>query len=494
MDDFRIYEGALTAAQVKEASGAIYVTGQVTTGGEAVSRAAVSYATTSNPTAAPLGTALTDASGNYSLVVPASAGTIYVGVAADGYQTSADSQQTVGTADIGGVNFSMTLLPPLVDINANGLADVTLTSWSNTAGSLGGSFGPDGTSVSVSTVAGKKAVNFTGSNRMKLVSDTNANINAPATITGNSGFTVLARLYNPTIEGEEAYLTWAQRGTGARCGQFNFGSAAGYGAASHWGDLHDMGFGDPKPTASTWHWIAMTFDGVTERIYVNGTLNNSEAKTLNLWQNQPFMLGASYVNADGTGVGQYFTGSMAALKIYGGALTQSQITALLSTVNISGQVSSGGSPVAGATVAYKLSANALNSPLGTTLTDNNGNYTFSVDASSGTYYIAATKTGFFPSADTSAAVANANITGVNFSLEARPTISGSVSNNASELLPSAAVTVNTSTDDGTTLTPVQTVYADPNGNYLAYVDKNTTYYLTVSKSTHSAEALPVSRR
>ena len=474
----QVYGAALSEAQVKEASAVIYVTGQVTTGAEPLNRAAVSYATTPNPTASPLNTVLTDASGNYTLPVPINAGTVYVGVAADGYATSADSQQTIAAADINNVNFSLTLLPPLVDIDASLLADGTLTSLAN-SGSLGGNFTNDGTTVTIGDVAGKKAILFSGSNRMK------SDFNAPATITGNSSFTVLALLHNPALAGEEAYLTWAQRGTFARCGQFNFANNADFGAASHWGAVPDIGF-NPLPSANTWQWIAMTFDGATERIYVNGAPNASESKTLDLWPNQPFMLGASYWAADGTNIAVPFTGSMASLKVYGGALTQSQITALLGTVTISGNVNSGGSPIAGATVAYNLSPNPLSAPLGTALTDVDGNYSFGVNANSGTYYIAATKTGYFSNTDLTATALNSDITGIDFDLEPRPSISGLVDNDASEFLPSAAITLNTSPDGGTTLVPVQTVYTNENGSYLAYVDKNTTYYLTVSKSTHSA--------
>ncbi|MCB1130411.1 MAG: hypothetical protein KDN05_04725 [Verrucomicrobiae bacterium] len=475
----QVYDDALSGAQVREASGVVLVTGQVTTGGDPVNRAAVSYATAPNPTASPAGTVFTDASGNYTLPVPVNAGTIYVAVAADGYATSADSEQTVAATDIGNVDFSVTLLPPLVDIDASTLTAGALTSLAN-AGSLGGNFSNDGTTVNVGTVDGKTAILFDGFNRMK------SDFNAPATITGNSGFTVLALLHNPGIATEEAYLTWAQRGTFARCGQFNFGSSPDFGAAAHWG-WPDIGF-SPVPAANTWHWIAMTFDGATERIYVNGAANSFEAKTLDLWPDQPLMLGASYGNADGTGTGQNFSGSIASLKVYGGALTQSQITSLVGTVTISGNVNSGGTPIEGATVAYKLTPDALDSPLGTAVTDVDGNYSFGMSANTGTIYVAATKTGYFPSADFSPApvVGVSNLTGIDFDLEPRPAVYGFVQTPDFDFLPNAAITLHTSPDGGTTLVPVQTVYSDGSGFYLAYVDKNTTYYLTAAKSTHSA--------
>ena len=289
---------------------------------------------------------------------------------------------------------------------------------------------------------------------------------------------------------EEAYLTWAQRDwtVAGRTAQFNFGSNPGYGAVTHF-YAPDMGFPTPPP-ASLWTMLAVTFDGATEKIYLNGVLKDQENKILNLYAGQPVMLGTSYWNADGTGYALPFTGSMASLKVYGGALTATQINSLVGTVSITGTVTSDGSPLAGATVYYKLSPDATTSPLGTVTTDANGEYSIGVLANSGTYYIAAGKTGYISSDDYSPAptVESTNITGIDLELEAMPSITGNVWNGTDSLY-NAAVTVNTSPDGGTTLVPVQTVYTDTFGNYLAYVTKNTTYYLTARKSVH-ADAAP----
>ena len=76
--------------------------------------------------------------------------------------------------------------------------------------------------------------------------------------------------------------------------------------------------------------------------------------------------------------------------------------------------SNGGVPVAGATVAFKTSANPMVSPTYTVTTDANGNYGQVVAA--GTWYVAAGKANYETTADQSVAVSGV-VTGVNFSLK-----------------------------------------------------------------------------
>jgi hypothetical protein len=368
---------------------------------------------------------------------------------------------------------------PEISLDASALSAGALTSWANN-GAQAGSFSNDGTTVSVGIVDGKNCVTFTGANWMK------ASFTAPATITGNHAYTVVAQLYNPAIAGEEAYLTWAQRGTSPRCAQFNFGNATDFGAVTHWGGP-DMGFNSGVPSPNAWHIIAVSFDGATENVYVDGALNATEAKTLNLWSGQPVFLGTSYGNADGSGKGLAFTGSMASLQVYSEALTASDIKTLSGAVFITGQVTAqvvGGTPIAGATVYYKLSANASVSPLGSATTDASGNYAIAVPQNTGPYYIAAGKTGYVTSDDSPpTSVTTTDVTGIHFPLLQLPAITGNVADGTNVY--NAAVTVNTSTDGGVTLVPTQTVYTNTSGNYTTYVAANTTYYLTVRKSAHA---------
>ena len=364
---------------------------------------------------------------------------------------------------------------PVISLDASALPTGALTSWTNT-GSSGGSFSNDSTTVNVAVTGGKNSVTFTGSNWMK------ADFTAPSSITGSSPYTVVAQVYNPGVGSEEAYLCWAHRGTGSRCAQFNYGNAAGYGAITHFSA--DMGFANMlnnTPAASMWHVIAVTYDGTTEKLYVDGLLNNSAARALNLWAGEPVILGQAFGASDGTGKGQAFSGSMAALNVFSEALAAADVKSLSSCVFITGQVTSGGTGVSGATVYYKLSANASVSPLGTVVTDGSGNYTIAVPANLGTVYIAAGKTGYVTSSDYSPApsVTTTDISGINFSLTPQNSITGNVSDGAN--LYNAAISVSTNPDGSS---PSQTVYTNTSGNYTAWVNQNATYYLICKKSCH----------
>ena len=362
---------------------------------------------------------------------------------------------------------------PVISLDASALPTGALTSWSN-AGSSGGSFSNDTSTVNVAVTGGKNSVTFTGSNWMK------ASFTAPSSITGTSPYTVVAQVYNPGVGGEEAYLCWAHRGINTRCAQFNYGNAGGYGAVTHYSA--DMGFANllnNTPAAGMWHVIAITYDGTTEKLYVDGLLNNSAARALNLWPGEPIILGQAFGNADGSGKGQAFSGSMASLQVYAETLAASDVKTLSGSAFITGQVTSGGSAVSGATVYYKLSANATTGPLGTTVADASGNYTIALPQNTGTVYVAAGKTGYVTSADSSQSVATSDISGVNFSLTQQNSITGNVSDGAN--LYNAAISVSSNADGSA---PSQTVYTDTAGNYTAWVNQNATYYLICKKSVH----------
>jgi len=237
--------------------------------------------------------------------------TVISGVAAQ----FTDRNAGIGSGGGGGIGIT-----PLVSVDAYGLTPGTLTTWTNT-GSLGGSFGNDTTAPQAGGIGGRAAVTFSGSDRMK------ATFTAPSGITGNHHYSTVIWAYNPGISAEECMMCWAQRGTSPRCMQFNYGNATDWGAVTHW-DSPDMGFDGGVPTAGKWHQIVVTFDGATEKVYVDSVLNAQEAKTLNLWTGQPVYLGCSYWNADGTSQDLYFSGSLSLVQVYDAALDSTQITTL----------------------------------------------------------------------------------------------------------------------------------------------------------------------
>ena len=110
-----------------------------------------------------------------------------------------------------------------------------------------------------------------------------------------------------------------------------------------------------------------------------------------------------------------FSGSLASVKVYDDALDAAQVKEASGAVVITGQITSGGSAVAGATVYYKLSANAAVNPLGSVTADGSGNYTIPALQNTGPWYIAATKRGYEVSADYAPApsVTTTDLTGKN---------------------------------------------------------------------------------
>ena len=202
----------------------------------------------------------------------------------------------------------------LIKVDASGLATGTITSWAN-QGTLGGSFSNDGTTVQVQDVSGKRAVTFTGSNRMK------ADFTAPQSLSWNSPFTTAAWVYNPAVGEKECIAVWAQRGgPSATYAAMMYGTNGAFSAVAHW-DAFDMPYGS-VPGAGAWRHIAITFDGQVEKVYVDGNLNAQEQKYLNVWPNGTIYLGYS---GDST---EYLSASIASFRMYDVALSAQGITDL----------------------------------------------------------------------------------------------------------------------------------------------------------------------
>ncbi len=301
---------------------------------------------------------------------------------------------------------------PVIDLTAQGLTLGSITTWSNT-GSAGGSFGNDSTDPQVQDIGGRRCVTFSGSNWMK------ATFTAPSTITGSHAFTVAGWVYNPSIASEEAYLTWARRASASRCAQFNYGNSTSAGAVTHYSaNLGFAGLTGNAPSAGTWHHIAVTYDSTTEKVYVDGTFNNSAARTLNIYTSQPVFLGISYTDTAGATKANAFSGSIASLKVYSEALSLADIQTLagITLYRISGVVRADGAALTGATVCLKSAPDATVNPSASMSSGADGSYSFQVQP--GTYYVAAKKSGYLPkpTPDLSMTVTNADVGGKDFSL------------------------------------------------------------------------------
>ncbi|HRZ35033.1 MAG TPA: family 43 glycosylhydrolase [Candidatus Paceibacterota bacterium] len=202
---------------------------------------------------------------------------------------------------------------PLIHLDVAGLQLGTpITAWTN-QGTLGGDFRGRETKPVVDMAGGRKAVRFSGKQMLT------ASFRAPRSLAGNSSFTVAAWVNNPEIGESECLISWAGRGgPDATTAQFGYGTHPEFGAVGHWG-FADMGFRGAPAEAGQWHHLAVVFDGVIERVYVDGQLNNSEAKMLLMHEGRPVYVGASEPGSE------YFDGSLAALRVYDGALSESEV-------------------------------------------------------------------------------------------------------------------------------------------------------------------------
>ncbi|MDB6079989.1 MAG: hypothetical protein JWO82_3736, partial [Akkermansiaceae bacterium] len=128
---------------------------------------------------------------------------------------------------------------------------------------------------------------------------------------------------------EETVISWSGRGAPNGSGAaFRYSSAAGSGAVGRWGGP-DMGFAAPLlggPELGKWHHIVLTYDGTTQRLYVDGALNTSEASALDALDSKPMYIGTERL-PDGTDSGRtrQFSGAISRIRVHSGVLTGDQI-------------------------------------------------------------------------------------------------------------------------------------------------------------------------
>ena len=100
-----------------------------------------------------------------------------------------------------------------------------------------------------------------------------------------------------------------------------------------------MGFDGGVPAAHTWHTIGVTYQGgpnSVETVMVDGLVNATEVKTLNIWPNCPMTVGAAYDgNSSDPNVRitpiRPFSGALADLKVYNIAIPLRDLAVLMGT-------------------------------------------------------------------------------------------------------------------------------------------------------------------
>lgn len=243
-----------------------------------------------------------------------------------------------------------TMPTPIINLDASTLGLGPLNSWSNT-GSLGGVFDDfnnvvPGDNPTVATVEGKKAVVFDGNDLLIWKTAAGGAIKlAPATLTSDhnepNDYTIIAEVLNHDIANEEYYFAWARNGGDGTCASFGYGTSWDFGALAHWG-WRDMGFGlysgFQTPAAHVWHKIAITYDGTTETVVVDGIIREAEDKDLLIYQNNPVTVGCRYNYDTGTLVVTptfNFSGAVASVKVYGQAVVPAELAMLMgSPINL----------------------------------------------------------------------------------------------------------------------------------------------------------------
>ena len=99
-------------------------------------------------------------------------------------------------------------------------------------------------------------------------------------------------------------------------------NSGNYGAAAHLDGHFDMKY-NTLPPANEWHHIVLTFDGVVEKMYVNGKLDNSQIMVLaSQIKNAKLRVGAS-------DVGEHYSGYLASLEMYDYSLNEEDIQKLM---------------------------------------------------------------------------------------------------------------------------------------------------------------------
>ena len=237
--------------------------------------------------------------------------------------------------------------------------------WTN-LGTLG-HFTRVGLPLLVNNVAGTgiPGVSFSGSGQAF------AGPNSPADIDGSGDRSIEVWAYNQALASEETTVSWAHRGTDGRNMAFNFGNNGTWGAVTHWGGNHDVGWGTP-PTANEWHHLVYTYTNNITKLYVDGALRNSRVlgSSLTTFPSEPINLACQRDTANGNR-SFYYSGYINMVRIHGGVLTDEQVAANYAagpSVNHAPVLAGTADQVIGAGVTLTLTNTATDEDVWQTLT------------------------------------------------------------------------------------------------------------------------------
>jgi carbonic anhydrase/acetyltransferase-like protein (isoleucine patch superfamily) len=217
-----------------------------------------------------------------------------------------------------------TLYVDLRATNAASPSQILFTTWTNLGSSVG-NFNRGGAPTYSASVGGTGIPGVVFNGASALYSSSNMSI---PDLTGAGARSIEVWVYNPTLQSEETMVSLGdRRGTRTDCA-LNFGNAAGWGAVTHFNDdvpWGAMGF----PTANAWHHLVYTYDGnVSVRIYEDGQLwyTDTLSGVLVTPTGDPINIGCQRASGGGGAPGQYFSGYINTVRVWGGAMSYSQVT------------------------------------------------------------------------------------------------------------------------------------------------------------------------
>ena len=205
----------------------------------------------------------------------------------------------------------------MVQLDANKIADKTLAKVSN-QGTIGGTFTKSGEVAYTTDEVGIQAIRFT-EGALTL------NVPVPKRLDWNGSFSVAVWVKNPGVGSEgECLMSWCDRFKYQLANSYNalYYNSGNYGAAGHLDRYFDMAYKN-LPEQNQWHQIVLTFDGVMEKIYVNGALDNAQMMMLSSAIDQ------AKIRVGASDVGENFSGYLASLRLYDYALSEKEIKQLM---------------------------------------------------------------------------------------------------------------------------------------------------------------------
>ena len=467
IDDFRIYNTALTAAQVATVYGEFLpkIRGQVTDAGLiAISGATVSYKLSSGST---WSTVTADSGGNYAIGVPANTGPYDVKAGATGYVESNNCSPApaVTTSDVTGINFALAGAYTITGgVTAYSLAQSGATvkayTGAGATGTLAGTATTDSGGNYTINLAGTatyyvhaELAGFQNSSETTVSTEPATGVNFTLTAvpqvwyhldetSGTAAADASGFSRNGTLTGTSAWLPgyigtgcWADTGAGSvtvpslgSSGQFTFATwidvtslPAGPGwngvsivSADGWSsgtvawllresgqlqcsfngvaDMYATGFTFTGSNLNKWVHLALVYDNVagTEKLYINGTLNNSIS-----FSGAPAAVLTNLRAGSWNGSSRFINARFDDIRIYTAPLPASEIFNIYNdgvanaNPDISGTVTcSDATSATGLTVTFTP---AVGSPV--SVTTNSGG-TYSATLLPGTYTVSASKVGY----------------------------------------------------------------------------------------------------